>query len=208
LIPALHKIGGALLAGVSVVSVVIGLAAQTTLGNLIAGISLIIYRPFRVGDLLQINTPNGVETGVVESISLGYTMIKTVANRRITLSNSSIANQTMINLSNGDQKAIALIPISIGYESDISKARAIAVEIAKSTPWCKEIDGCPVVALGDSSVNLMLRVWCDNALDAENLKYAAIESIKERFDAEGIEIPYSYQNVIIKSADSTQAGSD
>jgi small-conductance mechanosensitive channel len=71
LIPMLRSMGTALLAGASVASVVIGLAAQSTLGNLVAGVSLTIYRPFRLGDTLQVAAPTGTEIGVVEMISLG-----------------------------------------------------------------------------------------------------------------------------------------
>jgi small conductance mechanosensitive channel len=71
LIPMLRSMGTALLAGAGVVSVVIGLAAQSTLGNLVAGISIAIYRPFRLGDTLQVTAPTGTDIGVVELISLG-----------------------------------------------------------------------------------------------------------------------------------------
>src|ERR1700740_191377 len=72
LIPVLRSMGTALLAGASIASVVIGLAAQSTLGNLIAGVSITIYRPFRLGDSLQVTAPTGTETGSVEAITLGY----------------------------------------------------------------------------------------------------------------------------------------
>ena len=77
LIPVLRALGTAMLAGAGVASVVIGLAAQSTLGNLVAGISITIYRPFRLGDTLQVTTPTGTEIGVVEWISLGYTTLRT-----------------------------------------------------------------------------------------------------------------------------------
>ena len=76
LIPVLRSLGTALLAGASVASVVIGLAAQSTLGNLVAGVSITIYRPFRLGDTLQVAAPTGTEIGVVELISLGYTTLR------------------------------------------------------------------------------------------------------------------------------------
>jgi small conductance mechanosensitive channel len=98
LIPALRSLGTALLTGVSVASVVIGLAAQNTLGNLIAGISLLLYRPFQVGDRVQINAPTGLETGTVENLTLGYTILRTFDNRQIVVPNSAMANQVTINL--------------------------------------------------------------------------------------------------------------
>jgi len=103
LIPALHRLGTALLAGVSIVSVIVGFAAQTTLGNLVAGISLVLYKPFRRGDRLQVLVPNKdqFEVGEVEDISLGYTVLKTDDGRRIIIANGTMAQQTFINLSTG-----------------------------------------------------------------------------------------------------------
>jgi len=98
LVPALAGLGTAWLASAGILSVIIGLAAQNTLGNLIAGISLLLYRPFNVGDHLQIIAPTGLETGFVESINLGYTHLKTDDNRRVVVPNSLMASQTHINL--------------------------------------------------------------------------------------------------------------
>ena len=99
LIPQLRSIGTVLLTGVSIASVVIALAAQTTLGNLVAGISLLLYRPFKLGDRLQIFIADKpIEIGDVVSLTLGYTILKTLDNRRIVVPNSTIANQVTINL--------------------------------------------------------------------------------------------------------------
>lgn len=98
LVPALNRLGTALLAGVSVMSVIVGFAAQTTLGNLVAGISLVLYKPFRQGDRLQIQAPTGLEVGRVEDISLGYTVLETDDRRHIIISNGTMAQQTMIRL--------------------------------------------------------------------------------------------------------------
>jgi small-conductance mechanosensitive channel len=99
LVPALNRLGTALLTGVSLMSVILGLAAQTTLGNLVSGISLVLYKPFRQGDRLQIQAPTGLEVGEVENISLGYTVLKTDDQRHIVIANSTMAQQTMIKLS-------------------------------------------------------------------------------------------------------------
>ena len=98
LIPVLRALGTAMLAGAGVASVVIGLAAQSTLGNLVAGISITIYRPFRLGDTLQVTTPTGTEIGVVQWISLGYTTLGTADGRLVVLPNSVVANQVNLNL--------------------------------------------------------------------------------------------------------------
>ena len=198
MIPALDRLATALLASVSVASVVFGLAAQSTLSNFVAGFSLIFYRPFRLGDKLQISAPGGVETGVVEDVSLGYTMLKTYDNRRVIISNASISSTTMINMSAKEQRTMALIPISISYDADIDAARALILEIAKGLPDIEEVVGCPVTNLGASSVDFSLRVWCADSGVAAGVKNSVLEAVKKRFDAAGIEIPYAYQNVVIK----------
>lgn len=196
-VPALDRVGTALLASVSIASVVIGLAAQNTLSNLIAGISLVIYRPFRIGDRIQITAPTGLETGTVEDVTLGYTRLKTYDNRRIVLSNGMISNQIMVNLTAVETRVMALVPVSIGYDSDIDRARAVVLELAQAHPLAEEVVGCPVTMLNTSSVDFTLRVWCKDAGDAATLRYDLLEQIKKRFDAEGIEIPYAWQNVVL-----------
>lgn len=203
MIPALDRLGTALLASVSVASIVIGLAAQSTLANFVAGISLIFYKPFRMGDRIQINAPTGLETGIVEDVSLGYTVLQTFDNRRVIISNSTISNTIMVNLTAVHPRVMAIVPFSISYNSDIDKARAIAVGLAESHPQANEIAGCPVVLLGASSVDLSLRVWAADPSVAWTVKVELTEQIKKRFDAEGIEIPYAYQNVILKSPSET-----
>ena len=200
MIPALDKLATALLASVSVASVVFGLAAQSTLSNFVAGFSLIFYRPFRLGDKLQITAPGGVETGIVEDVSLGYTMLKTYDNRRVIISNASISSSTMINLSTKEQRTMAMIPISIGYDSDIDTARELILEVASGRPDIEEVVSCPVTNLGASSVDFSLRVWCADSGIAAGVKNSVFEAVKKRFDAAGIEIPYAYQNVVIKKA--------
>ena len=98
LIPALKSFGTALLTTASVISIVVGLAAQNTLGNLIAGVSLLLYRPFRLGDRIQVSAPTGVETGIVRTLSLGYTMLESLDNRKIIIPNSVMSNNVIINL--------------------------------------------------------------------------------------------------------------
>lgn len=105
LVPVLNRLGTALLAGVSLMSVVVGFAAQTTLGNLVAGISLVLYQPFRRGDRLQIAapTPNECEVGVVEDMSLGFTILRTDDGRKIIVANGTMAQNTMIKLPIGPE---------------------------------------------------------------------------------------------------------
>jgi small conductance mechanosensitive channel len=189
LIPALRSLGTAWLASVGVVSVVLGLAAQNTLGNLVAGISLLLYRPFNLGDRLQVTAPTGLETGVVESLNLGYTVLVTADKRRVVIPNSAMASQTSVNLSLTDARKKCVVPFRISAEADIDKARAILVELAKQHPKMLELISCPVTFLGNASVTLGLQVFCKDPDAAEQFKNDLLESARNRFVKEGISSP-------------------
>ncbi len=96
LIPPLRALGTALLAGVSVVSVVVGLAAQNTLGNLVAGFSLVLYRQVRVGDTIQLSSPAGVSTASVVVISLGFTVLRDEQQHELIVPNNVMMSTTLI----------------------------------------------------------------------------------------------------------------
>jgi small-conductance mechanosensitive channel len=98
LIPELRALGTSLLAGVSVISVVVGLAAQSTLSNLVAGISLVLYRPFRVGDSIQLNSPKGVITARVRIVSLGHTALEDEEGNEVVVPNSVMASSVVVKL--------------------------------------------------------------------------------------------------------------
>lgn len=103
IVPALRSLGTAMLAGVSVSAIIFGLAAQTTMGNFISGINLLVYRPLRVGDRIQISAPTGLETGTVERITLGYTVLVAPDKRQIIVPNSLMVNQVTINLTRTEE---------------------------------------------------------------------------------------------------------
>jgi len=98
LIPALRSLGTALLTGASVVSLVVGLASQSSIGNLIAGFSIFLFRRVKIGDRLQINTPKGMATGTVEAINLGYTTLRTDENEEIMVPNNMMINSVVIRI--------------------------------------------------------------------------------------------------------------
>jgi small conductance mechanosensitive channel len=199
LIPALSNLGNAGLASVGVLSVVAGFAAQNTLGNLISGISLLIYRPFNVGDRLQVTAPTGLETGEIDSLSLGYTIIKTDDNRRVVVPNSIMASQTTINMTRDDARAVCSVSVVISLDSDLDQARAILLEIAGRNPKAKKIDGCPVTRLDGSGVELTLSIWCDDSLIAGALKCDLLEAIRKSFPAKGIKLPSVEKVIFVKN---------
>jgi small conductance mechanosensitive channel len=192
-IPPLEKLGSVLIASVGLVSVIVGLAAQSTLGNLVAGLSLLLYRPFRLDDRLQVTAPTGLESGVVESLSLGYTTVRTDDNRKIVIPNSLIASQTSVNTTLAKQHTTAAICVNITYNADIDKARKILTDLARAHQKTKEVTDCRVTALTETAVTMTMNVTCSDPQTAGDLKSDLLESIKKRFDAEGVELAHFAQ---------------
>ena len=197
-IPALSGLGTASLTSIGMISLIVGFAAQNTLGNLIAGISLLLYRPFKLGDRLQVIAPTGIETGTVESLTLGYTLLKTDDNRRVVVPNSVMASQTNINLTANDPRVICSVPIGISYDSDIDKARAILLDLAGKHDKAKQVCGCPLTQLGAAGVVLSLDVWCADALAAITFRCDLLEQATKRFAVEGIRIAIPQTMVVLK----------
>lgn len=188
IIPGLKNLGTAWLTSMGLVSVVVGLAAQSTLGNLISGISLVLYRPFKVGDRLEISGPRGVEIGMVENINLGTTVLLTADNRRLVVPNNTMASQICINLSATRKGAACALTITVAANADVAPARKILIDLAKAHPKTIAVDGCNVTALSGSGTTLTLNVWCADADTAVLLKSDLLESAKKQFDTAGIKI--------------------
>jgi small conductance mechanosensitive channel len=181
LIPVLRAMGTALLAGASIASVVIGLAAQSTLGNLVAGVAITIYRPFRLGDTLQMASPTGTEIGTVEMISLGYTTLRAPDGRLIVLPNSIAASQVMINLSQTFTPWQMSITIRIARGADLEAARRLAISVATESVGEKAVSGCYLTKMEPTSAVLELRLRAPDAASRDSLRSTLLEQLARRF---------------------------
>lgn len=182
LIPVLRAMGTALLAGASIASVVIGLAAQSTLGNLIAGLSITLYRPFKLGDTLQVAAPSGAETGVVEQISLGYTTLVTADQRRVVLPNSVAASQVTLNV--GARAAAPLsLSIRVPRDADLDQACRMAQAAAEEIVGQEGQVACRIAAIESDGAVLDLR--CASAAGAapEMLRSRLLARLAARFSS-------------------------
>lgn len=206
-IPPLRALAVGLFASAGILGIVVGLAAQDSLANLVAGVTLAMYRPFRVGDRLRIVD----DEGVVEDITLRHTVIKTWENKRIIIPNHIMSKESIINYTIGDSKILAYVDAGISYDSDIGLARKIMIEESKKhaqviqdIPLSKTLvstPGLPVVRLrnyGDSSIRLRLIFWVADQATAYRVSAELNESIKKRFDKEGVEIPFPYRTIVYK----------
>lgn len=206
-IPKLRQMAVTIFAGAGLFMAVLGIASQQAFSNIVSGIFIVVFKPFRVGDLVKIGS---FEYGTVEEITLRHTVIRDFKNKRIIFPNSTVANETVINDSIVDARACRHMTIGISYDSDVDLAMRIIAEEAIKHPFCidmrskeeikKKVPRVPVrlVSLGDFSVNLRANIWAQNPTDAFQMECDLLKSIKERFEKEGIEIPYPYRTIVYK----------
>lgn len=169
----------------------IGLALQGTLSNVAAGVLLLVFRPFKIGDFVDA----GGATGTVKAITLFFTEMATGDNIHIIVPNGAIWGSTIQNYSHHATRRHDLT-IGIGYEDSIDAAIAGLKALVTGDPRVLA-DPEPMVVvsnLGDSSVDLLVRFWC-NAGDYWPLKFDLTKAIKEKLDSAGINIPYPQTEV-------------
>jgi len=181
LIPVLRSMGTALLAGASVASVVIGLAAQSTLGNLVAGVSITIYKPFRLGDTLQIAAPTGTDIGVVEFISLGYTTLRAPDGRLIVVPNSIAASQVTINLNTTYAPWPITITIRLSRDAPLDAAEKLALSVAAENAGDKAVVGCYLTKIEATAVTLELKFLARDSAGRASLRSKMLAELARRF---------------------------
>lgn len=174
----------------------IGLAMQGSLSNFAAGILIVLFRHYRVGDYIE---AAGV-AGTVAEVQILTTTLKTPDNKTIIVPNSEIMGNIITNYSANETRRVDMV-FGIGYGDDIDKARAVMKEVVEADERVHK-EPAPVIVvneLADSSVNFNVRPWCNTA-DYWAVKWDLTEAIKKRFDQEGISIPFPQRDVhIIKS---------
>jgi len=117
-----------------------------------------------------------------------------------------MATQVTVNLTSRDPRVMLMLPLGVGYGSDLDRARAIVVDEARSHAHVQEVVDCPVTQLGASAVTLTLRAWCADANSAKRAQFDLLERIKKQFDRQDVEMPFPYTNVVLKG-DTTHAAS-
>ncbi|MEX0349136.1 MAG: mechanosensitive ion channel family protein [Paracoccaceae bacterium] len=177
-------------------SLAIGLALQGTLSDLAAGVMIVIFRPYKLGQYVDI----GGTAGTVQEVNLFTTELVTPDNVQIIVPNGQAWGSIIINYSAHDTRRVDLV-FGIDYGDNADAAMKIILDTAQADgrvlsdpePWVR------VTNLGDSSVDLTARLWC-NAADYWDLKFALTQNVKEAFDAQGISIPYPHSVEIHKEA--------
>lgn len=199
-IAALGQIGiqtASFVAIVGAAGLAIGLAMQGSLSNFAAGVLIIIFRPFRMGDFVEM----AGTSGVVESIMIFTTELKTGDNKKVIVPNSEVLGGVITNYSAKDTRRVDLV-FGIGYEDDIDKAKRVLNEVINGDERVLP-DPAPTIAvleLADSSVNFAVRPWVKTP-DYWGVYFDLTENIKKRFDQEGISMPYPQRDVHVHRID-------
>ncbi|OEU62297.1 MAG: mechanosensitive ion channel protein [Desulfuromonadales bacterium C00003094] len=193
-IAALNQVGfqtTSLIAVIGAAGLAIGLALQSSLSNFAAGVMMIIFKPFKAGDFIE----GGGTAGVVEQILIFSTQLRTGDNKTVIIPNGRLLGGNIVNYSTKGTRRLDLV-IGVGYDDDIRKVKEVLLSIiAAEDRFLK--DPVPVVAvleLADSSVNFAFRPWV-NGNDYWPTYFDTLETIKLRFDEEGISIPYPQSDV-------------
>ncbi len=207
MIPQLRVVATTIFAGAGVLAIAIGFASQQALANIVGGIFIVIFKPYKITDRVELR---GTMNGIVEDINLRHTVIRNFQNQRIIIPNSVISNEILINSNYEDDRITKWIDMGISYDSDIDLAKDIMREEVAAHPLFIDArteeqieNGDPlvnvrVIAMGESSVNLRAWASAKDAADAFVLGCDLLESIKKRFDKEGIEIPFPHRTIVEK----------
>jgi small conductance mechanosensitive channel len=196
---ALNKIGfqtASIIAVLGAAGLAVGFALQGSLSNFAAGIMILIFHPFRVGDFIE---GAGV-MGTVEELGIFTTQLKTPDNKAIFVPNGSLAGGNLTNFTKNDTRRMDLV-VGVGYGEDVREVRKVLRDIIEEDSRILK-DPAPVVAvleLADSSVNFAVRPWVPTS-EYWNIYFETMEKIKLRLDEKGIEIPFPQSDVHLRQA--------
>lgn len=170
----------------------IGLALQGSLGHFASGVLLLFFRPYKVGDLVEVG---GGQVGSVEELSIFNTVLRTLDNKKIIVPNGTVTNNVITNISGQGIIGVELT-FGIGYGDSIDKAREIILQVGKECPYILEdpAQGVVVASLGDSSVNLATRPFVKSEHYWDAFFYMN-ENVKKAFDKGGVNIPFPQMDV-------------
>lgn len=197
LFPELLGVIGSVFVAAGFASIVIGLAAQSSLSNIISGVITSISQPFSMGDSLMFRD----EFCQVEDIRLMHTILRTWDNRRLVVPNSVLQNEVIINYSMKDTSVLVPVFVQVSYESDIDKAMQIMTDIAAKHPDCLPAEGLPsavVMDLEDSGIKLRVLSQAKDQSTAFSMTRDLLLQIKREFDANGVEIPYPKVQLVLE----------
>lgn len=181
----------AIFGAAGVIGIVIGVASQTSIGNIVSGFFLVSEKPFEIGDLIRI----GDKTGTVYSIDLLSIKIKTLDNLLLRIPNQTVISSEVINVTKFPIRRMDF-DISVAYKEDLEKVKTVLERVVKQNPLCLD-EPEPLITFktfGASGINILLGVWFEKA-NFLKVKNSVFQEIKLAFEAEGIEIPFPHVSI-------------
>lgn len=203
--PSLRVFAKTALGGAGILTIIVGFASQEALSNIVGGLFIIAFKPFKIGDIIELSDTN---MGTVSDITLRHTVIRNFDNQMIVIPNSVINKERLINYNLHDKKACKRLEISIAYDSDIDLARKIMSNACENHPLAIdtrsqfEIDrGVPraktaVVSLDKNALTIRVWAWAKSFDDVYDLGCGLNEQIKKDFDEAGIEMAIPYRTLL------------
>ncbi len=207
-LPGFKGVAQTVLGGAGVIAVIAGIASQEALGNIVSGLFIVSFKPFKIGDVIKLESGMA---GTVMDITLRHTIIRNYENRMIVVPNSVINKEKLINYDALDQRVCERLEVGISYDSDIDLAKKILREECENHPLlidkrtAKEVkQGVPlvrvaVIELAEYSVIIRAWAWASNSSNGYTLRFDVLESLKKRFDKEGVVIPFPNQTINFKN---------
>lgn len=185
----------ATVAGLGIIGIAIGFAAQDTVANIISGILIYVDKPFKIGHWITV----GAMYGRVQKITMRTTRIRTLDNTFVVIPNQKIANEVLVNHSSHGELRI-VVPFSVAYKESIPEVREVLIKALSAIKGVKQ-DPPPTVVvaeLGNSSINMLARVWVDSADKERATMFLVVETIKQALQDADIEIPFPQMDVVVK----------
>jgi|TARA_B110000285_G_C15062048_1_gene582940 small-conductance mechanosensitive channel len=198
MIPSLRTLSASLLAGAGIFAVAIGFASQKAFSNIISGLFIVIFKPFRIHDKLTIGTD---VSGVVEDITLRHTIVRSYENKRFVIPNSLISEQTLVNSDITDTQIRKFLFYKVDYQTNLTTAITLIKELAENHPLAMDVrkpaeiekgeEKVPVnvTEWGDYALIIRAAIWANDSADAFTIQCDLNESVKAKFDEVGIKIP-------------------
>lgn len=198
MIPSLRTLSASLLAGAGIFAVAIGFASQKAFSNIISGLFIVIFKPFRINDRVSVGT---AVAGVIEDITLRHTVVRSFENKRFVIPNSMISEEIIVNSDITDMEICKFAFFRIDYQSDLQKAKQIIQELAENHPLTLDKrdeealeNNEPKVLIrttewSDFAITLRASIWAKDSADAFVINCDLNETVKAAFDENGISIP-------------------
>jgi len=212
-IPALSNVATAAGASAGVIALVAGVASQEGISNIIGGLFIAFFKPFRIGDIIKVGDST---MGRVEDINLRHTVINDFKNVRVVIPNAVVNKENITNYYMIESKNCEWVEVGISYDTDIDEAIAVMREVCEANQYCmdmrndqekesnKPIVDIQVIELGDYAIKLKAWVWSASYLTGFRMRNQIYKSLKEAFDREGIKIPFPHTQVVFDPAHVTK----